>query len=94
MSSLLCPCPSSRIALWFFFFFCLTTWCVGGTGARPLRLYQLRAAVNRLFEPVAQFLWSLRFFTLPAMIAYAVETADPQLAVSYSAVFLPPALPQ
>jgi hypothetical protein len=61
--------------------------------ARPLRLYQFRAAVNRVFEPVAQFLWRLRYFALPAMIVYAVETAEPLLDISYSAVLLPPAQP-
>jgi hypothetical protein len=61
--------------------------------ARPLRLYQFRAIVNRVFEPFAQFLWRLRYFALPAMIVYAVETTNaenPLYEISYSAVFLPP----
>lgn len=61
--------------------------------SRPLLLYRVRGMLVNTFAPLVNTLWRLRYFALPAMIAAAIEFADPVLDISYSAIFVPGAPP-
>jgi hypothetical protein len=60
---------------------------------RPLLLYRVRGIIVNTFSPLVDVLWRMRYFALPAMIAAAIEFADPLLEISYSAILVPGAPP-
>jgi hypothetical protein len=60
---------------------------------RPLLLYRLRGVIVNTFAPLVNALWRMRYFALPAMVAAAIEFADPLLDISYSAILIPGAPP-